>query len=138
MHRRILDTCLTRTFTCTTASVLVLSIGVIANADQVSDIKEVRVPLTVSETAAGTYKANMNIGIGTLRPLSFVLDTGSTGSTSSRPPGWTLPEAASIVLGSRSPSRSGIPEELPTAALSATRPCISETTRVPILSRSLI
>lgn len=79
MHKRILDTCLTRVFTCTTASVLVFSIGVIANSDPVSDTKELRVPLTVSETGAGTYKANMNIGIGNLRPLSFVLDTGSTG-----------------------------------------------------------
>ncbi len=75
---------LARIFTWLTASALVFSIGGVAKADQVgdnqvSDNKEVRVPLRVSQTRAGTYKANINIGIGNLMPLSFVFDTGSTG-----------------------------------------------------------
>jgi hypothetical protein len=68
-----------RIFTCMATSALVLSIGDIAKADQDSGRKEVHVPLTVSETRASTYKANINIGIGKLMPLSFVFDTGSTG-----------------------------------------------------------
>jgi len=66
-------------FACMTTSALVLSSDGIAKANQASDEKEVRVPLTVSQTRAGTYKANINVGIGKLAPLSFVLDTGSTG-----------------------------------------------------------
>src|SRR5260221_12972863 len=65
-------------FTCMSTSALVLSSDGVAKADQASD-KEVRVPLTVSQTRAGTYKANIKIGIGKLNPLSFVFDTGSTG-----------------------------------------------------------
>ena len=70
---------LARISTYMTTSALVLSIGDTAKADQVSDNKGVRVPLTVSQTKAGTYKANISIGVGHLMPLSFVFDTGSTG-----------------------------------------------------------
>ncbi len=39
----------------------------------------VHIPLTVSQTRAGTYKANINIGIGNMQPAPFAFDTGSTG-----------------------------------------------------------
>jgi hypothetical protein len=64
---------------CATISALVLSSGSVAKASPIGGGQEVRVPLTVTQTKAGTYKANLNIGIGDLKPLSFVLDTGSTG-----------------------------------------------------------
>jgi hypothetical protein len=68
-----------RILACVTTGVLILSIANIAKANQASSDKEIRVPLTVTQTAAGTYKANISVGIGNLTPLSFVLDTGSTG-----------------------------------------------------------
>ena len=61
------------------AGAFFLSVGNFATAAQSNGDQEVRIPLTVSQTKAGTYKANLNIGIGDLKPLSFVLDTGSTG-----------------------------------------------------------
>jgi hypothetical protein len=68
-----------RIFTFVAISALFLfGIG-IAEAGQDSSEVGVRVPLTVSQTRAGTYKANINVGIGNLTPLSFVFDTGSTG-----------------------------------------------------------
>jgi hypothetical protein len=33
----------------------------------------------MSRTGAGTYKANINVGIGNLKPMPFVFDTGSDG-----------------------------------------------------------
>lgn len=39
----------------------------------------IHVPLIMSRTAAGTYKANLKVGIGDLQPISFGFDTGSTG-----------------------------------------------------------
>jgi hypothetical protein len=40
----------------------------------------VDVPLTMSQTAAGTYKASIDVYIGNLQqPIPFVFDTGSTG-----------------------------------------------------------
>lgn len=39
----------------------------------------IRVPLTVSQTARGTFKAAIDVGIGNLKPIPFVFDTGSTG-----------------------------------------------------------
>ena len=39
----------------------------------------ISVPLGVSQTGAGTYKADLSVGIGNLAPLSFGVDTGSAG-----------------------------------------------------------
>src|SRR5580704_11449672 len=68
-----------RIFTYIAISALLLFVANVAKAGQDSSDKELRVPLTVSQTRAGTYKATINVGIGKLAPLSFVFDTGSTG-----------------------------------------------------------
>lgn len=39
----------------------------------------IHVPLTMSQTARGTFKAAIDVGIGNLKPIPFVFDTGSTG-----------------------------------------------------------
>lgn len=39
----------------------------------------IHVPLTMARAARGTYKANIAVGIGNLKPIPFGFDTGSTG-----------------------------------------------------------
>jgi hypothetical protein len=60
-----------------TASTNNADAGLDTSTDASSD--PVHVPLTMTQTNVGTYKANIQIGIGDLAPLSFILDTGSTG-----------------------------------------------------------
>ncbi len=52
----------------------------VANAGTVADqAGPIHVPLTMNQTRAGTYKADIDVRIGNLAPLPFGFDTGSTG-----------------------------------------------------------
>src|ERR1700722_16147582 len=39
----------------------------------------IHVPLVMSKLASGAYKARIDVGIGSLQPIPFTFDTGSTG-----------------------------------------------------------
>jgi len=57
-----------------------LAFSVNAHAQVTSnDAAPVHIPLVMSQTRSGTYKANINIGIGDMQPAPFAFDTGSTG-----------------------------------------------------------
>jgi hypothetical protein len=59
--------------------VLLLTYAGAQAGSPLDDGKPIHIPLTMSQTRAGTYKATLTIGIGNLKPLPLVFDTGSTG-----------------------------------------------------------
>lgn len=62
-------------------TLLYIALGLIANFDAGAQTlpPPIHVPLMVSQTARGTYKATLNVGIGSLQQIPFGFDTGSTG-----------------------------------------------------------
>lgn len=68
-----------RRLACACAVITVLSISVWSQQVLSNNRSPIPIPLTMMETADQTQKAMLQVGIGTLPPLSIVLDTGSVG-----------------------------------------------------------
>jgi hypothetical protein len=66
-------------FACALVVTIVLSINVWTQQMSLSGTAPIHLPLTITETADQTYKATLQVGIGSLPPMSIGFDTGSVG-----------------------------------------------------------
>src|SRR5271154_5108652 len=74
-------------FACALVIMIVIAITSPVRQLAASGVSPIEVPVTMVETAAGTYKAMLQVGIGSVPTLSMPFDTGSVGLVAFAIPG---------------------------------------------------